>query len=223
MTVARPPLGLVVPVYDEAERLADYAKLLVDFVAELPAGSALLFVDDGSTDGTPDLIDDVVADTPGVPARVLRRPHLGKGAAITAGLRALRTNLVGFCDLDLSTPLDDLDGIARAAARSGGLAIGSRGLATSTLVRREGPVRESLGRVYNRLLQAVMTPGVVDTQWGVKRGAPRWRRGPSGTCCYPTVGRLATRGMPRWSPSHRRWASPWSRSPSTGGTTTGPR
>jgi dolichyl-phosphate beta-glucosyltransferase len=172
MTVARPPLGLVVPVYDEAERLADYAKLLVDFVAELPAGSALLFVDDGSTDGTPDLIDDVVADTPGVPARVLRRPHLGKGAAITAGLRALRTNLVGFCDLDLSTPLDDLDGIARAAARSGGLAIGSRGLATSTLVRREGPVRESLGRVYNRLLQAVMTPGVVDTQCGAKV-APR--------------------------------------------------
>ncbi|MGH9248759.1 MAG: glycosyltransferase, partial [Acidimicrobiales bacterium] len=170
--MARPPLGLVVPVYDEAERLTDYAKLLVDFVADLPAGSALLFVDDGSTDGTPDLIDDVVAETPGSSARVLRRPHLGKGAAITAGLRALRTDLVGFCDLDLSTPLDDLDGIARVAARSGGLAIGSRGLATSTLVRREGPVRESLGRVYNRLLQAVMTPGVVDTQCGAKV-APR--------------------------------------------------
>ena len=170
--MARPSLGLVVPVYDEAERLTDFAKQLVDFAAELAAGSGLLFVDDGSTDGTPDLIDGLIAGTPGVPARVLRRPHLGKGAAVTAGLRELRTDLVGFCDLDLSTPLDDLEAIARAAARSGGLAIGSRGLATSTLVRREGPVREALGRVYNRLLQAVMTPGVVDTQCGAKV-APR--------------------------------------------------
>jgi dolichyl-phosphate beta-glucosyltransferase len=168
MAVARPSLGLVVPVYDEAERLTDYAKQLLDFAVELPAGSALLFVDDGSTDGTPKLIDDLIVDTPGVPARVVRRPHLGKGAAVTAGLRTLRTDLVGFCDVDLSTPLDDLDAIARAAARSGGLAIGSRGLTTSTFVRREGPVRESLGRVYNRLLQAVMTPGVVDTQCGAK-------------------------------------------------------
>ncbi len=172
MAVARPSLGLVVPVYDEAERLTDYVKQLFDFAAELPVGSALLFVDDGSADGTPNLIDDLIADTPGVPARVLRRPHMGKGAAVSAGLRALRTDLAGFCDVDLSTPLDDFDAIARAAARSGGLAIGSRGLATSTLVRREGRVRESLGRVYNRLLQAVMTPGVVDTQCGAKV-APR--------------------------------------------------
>jgi dolichyl-phosphate beta-glucosyltransferase len=172
MAVTRLSLGLVIPVYDEAERLTDYAKQLFDFAAELPAGSALLFVDDGSTDGTHKLIEDLIADTPGVPARVLRRPHTGKGAAVTAGLRALRTDLVGFCDVDLSTPLDDLDAIARAAARSSGLAIGSRGLASSTLVRREGPVRESLGRVYNRLLQALMTPGVVDTQCGAK-AAPR--------------------------------------------------
>jgi dolichyl-phosphate beta-glucosyltransferase len=172
VSLAQPPLGLVVPVYNEADRLSDYAKLLVDFVARRPAGNELLFVDDGSADGTADLIEDVIAEVPGVPARVLRRPHAGKGAAITAGLGALGAELVGFCDLDLSTPLDDLEGIAGAAARSGGLAIGSRGLATATLVRAEGPVRESLGRAYNRLLQAIVTPGVVDTQCGAKV-APR--------------------------------------------------
>jgi dolichyl-phosphate beta-glucosyltransferase len=172
MTVARSPLGLVVPVYDEAERVTDYAKLLVEFGAQLSAGSEVLFVDDGSTDGTADLIEDVIAGVPGVGARVLRRRHLGKGAAITAGLRALRTDVLGFCDLDLSTPLEDLERIAHAAVRSSGLAIGSRGLATSTLVRPEGRVRESLGRAYNRLLQAVVTPGVVDTQCGAKV-APR--------------------------------------------------
>jgi hypothetical protein len=69
-----------------------------------------------------------------VPARVLRQPHTGKGGAVAAGLRALGTPLVGFCDLDLSTPLDDFERIAGVAVRAGGLAIGSRDLTTSTLV-----------------------------------------------------------------------------------------
>ncbi len=171
MTGAR-PLGLVVPVFDETMRLADYAKLLVDFVVQRAPGSELIFVDDGSTDGTPERLDEVIAALPGVPARVLRRPHAGKGSAVAAGLRALDASLLGFCDLDLSTPLDDFDRIAEAAARAGGLAIGSRDLATSTLVRPQGPVRETLGRSYNRLLQAAVTPGVVDTQCGAKV-APR--------------------------------------------------
>jgi dolichyl-phosphate beta-glucosyltransferase len=173
----RLPLGLVVPVYDEVVRLADYGKRLVDFVVQQPAGSELVFVDDGSSDGTPELLDELLADVPGAPARALRRPHAGKGAAVAAGLRALKAPLRGFCDLDLSTPLDDLDRIAGAAARAGGLAIGSRDLTTSTIVRAEGPVREALGRAYNRLLQAAVTPGVVDTQCGAKV-APRevWER-----------------------------------------------
>jgi dolichyl-phosphate beta-glucosyltransferase len=161
-------LGVVVPVFDEADRLTDYGKPLVDFVLRLPAGSRLLFVDDGSADGTPERVEELIGDLPGAPVDLLRRPHRGKGAAVAAGLRALDTPLRGFCDVDLSTPLDDLARIAAAAARSGGLAIGSRDLTTSTLVQTEGPVREALGRLYNRLLQATVTPGVVDTQCGAK-------------------------------------------------------
>jgi dolichyl-phosphate beta-glucosyltransferase len=171
VTGAQLQLGLVVPVYDETERLTDYTKLLVDFVAERCAGE-LVFVDDGSTDGTPDELDQVIADLPGAPARVLRMPHAGKGAAVTAGLRALDTPLLGFCDLDLATPLEDVERIATAAVRADALAIGSRDLTTSTLVKGEGPVRATLGRAYNRLLQATVTPGVVDTQCGAKV-APR--------------------------------------------------
>jgi dolichyl-phosphate beta-glucosyltransferase len=166
------PLGLVVPVFNEAMRVNDYGKLLLDFAAELPSGSELLFVDDGSIDDTAERISGLLSERREVPARLMRRRHAGKGAAVAAGLHALRTPLVGFCDVDLSTPLEDLDRIAWAAARAGALAIGSRGLATSKLVRSEGPVRESLGRAYNRLLQAVVTPGVVDTQCGAKV-APR--------------------------------------------------
>ena len=160
----------MVPVYDETERLADYAKLLIDFVAE--RGAELAFVDDGSTDGTPDELDDLIAGLPGSAARVLRMGHAGKGAAVAAGLRALCAPLLGFCDLDLATPLDDVERIAAAASQTDGLAIGSRDVTASTLVKGEGPMRETLGRAYNRLLQATVTPGIVDTQCGAKV-APR--------------------------------------------------
>ncbi|HEX5614454.1 MAG TPA: bifunctional glycosyltransferase/class I SAM-dependent methyltransferase [Acidimicrobiia bacterium] len=178
MTTPRPDaLGLVVPVFDEAERLADYGKPLVDFIARQPPGSELVFVDDGSTDGTLLRLDELVAAAPSAPVRVLRRPHLGKGATVAAGLHTLTTPLVGFCDVDLSTPLEELERIVSAAARAHALAIGSRDLTTSHLVRPEGPIREALGRGYNRLLQATVTPGVVDTQCGAKV-APRdvWAR-----------------------------------------------
>jgi dolichyl-phosphate beta-glucosyltransferase len=165
------PLGLVVPLFDEEERFPEFAPVLVRHLAGLAPGSGITFVDDGSTDGTAALVERVAADTPGV--TLLRRPHAGKGAAVAAGLLAATQEVRAFCDLDLSTPLDQLDVVVDVAARSGSLALGSRDLAASRLERAESPLREALGRTYNRLLQLTVTPGVVDTQCGAK-AAPGW-------------------------------------------------
>lgn len=161
-------LTLVVPVFDEQARVPEFAQLLAAFVRGLPPGSELLFVDDGSRDGTPDLLERLAAGSPDGRVRVLRRPHEGKGAAVSAGLAAARAELAGFCDLDLSTPLDHLERVVLAASRADVLATGSRDLSGSTLVRRESQLRELLGRAYNRLLQATVAPGIVDTQCGAK-------------------------------------------------------
>lgn len=168
-------IGIVVPMFNEEDRFGEFASLLVEHVRGLPVGSELVFVDDGSSDATADLADALVAAEPG--ARVLRRPHQGKGAAIAAGLRELHTPYAAFCDIDLSTPLDQLDLVIAAAQRAPVLSIASRDLATSRLVRAESPVREALGRTYNRLLQATVTPGVVDTQCGAKAASAQvWVR-----------------------------------------------
>lgn len=167
------PLALVVPLYQEADRFGEYGKQLVDFVRLLPPGSEVVFVDDGSTDATTDLVEELLASEAGAPARLLRRPHEGKGAAVAAGLASTTAPYAAFCDLDLSTPLDQLELIVAAARRADVLAIGSRDLSTSRLEQPEGRVREALGRAYNRLLQATVTPGVVDTQCGAKAGSRR--------------------------------------------------
>ncbi len=161
-------LGLVVPLFNERERLQDYGKQLADFVMELPPGSELLFVDDGSDDGTAGAVQELIAASSGRPIRLLRRPHEGKGAAVAAGLREVRGDYAGFCDVDLATPLADFTHIVDAATSSPVLAVGSRDLSGSTLLETEGRVREALGRLYNRVLQVTVTPGVVDTQCGAK-------------------------------------------------------
>jgi dolichyl-phosphate beta-glucosyltransferase len=163
-----PPLSLVVPLFDEEERFPEFGAQLAEFVAGLPSGSELVFVDDGSADGTCGLVEALVAGDPSSRTRLLRRPHEGKGAAVAAGLASSSAPYAAFCDLDLSTPLDQLRKVVDAAASAPVLAIGSRDLTASTLLERESRVREALGRTYNRLLQATVTPGVVDTQCGAK-------------------------------------------------------
>lgn len=160
--------SLVVPMYNEAERFAEHAGELARFIERFPAGSELLLVDDGSSDGTAALAEDFLSAHPSVAGEVLRRPHLGKGAAVRAGLEAAGADFAGFCDIDLSTPLHQLEGMLDAASAGRVLAIGSRDVAASRLVRPQGPVRENLGRAYNRLVQLTLAPGISDTQCGAK-------------------------------------------------------
>lgn len=170
-------LGLVVPLFEEEVRFAEYGPVLADHVAGLGPGSELVFVDDGSGDRTAALVDELIAARPDIAIRLLRRPHAGKGAAVSAGLRAVSADVAAFCDLDLSTPLPELAKVVGAATAAEVLAIGSRDLSASTIVRRESRARETLGRTYNRLLQATVTPGIVDTQCGAKAASLAvWRR-----------------------------------------------
>jgi SAM-dependent methyltransferase len=165
-------VGLVVPLFNEADRFGDFGKLLLDFTATLPPGSELVFVDDGSDDSTPELVDELLASNP-APARLLRQPHIGKGAAVAAGLRSTTARYAAFCDVDLSTPLDQLARIIDAARRAEVLAIGSRDVLGSRRLRRQSQTRQLLGRAYNRLLQLTVVPGVVDTQCGAKAASRR--------------------------------------------------
>jgi glycosyltransferase involved in cell wall biosynthesis len=162
------PLTLVVPVFNEQERFTEHAHELVDFVRSFGPGSELVLVDDGSTDQTCDVIEDFAGRSGEHPVCLLRRPHLGKGAAVRAGLESARTPLAAFCDIDLATPLDELGRLCLAASTGPVLVAASRDVVSTELVGRESDLRELLGKSYNRLLRLTVTPGIQDTQCGAK-------------------------------------------------------
>lgn len=171
-----PSTTLVVPVFNEEERLAENGPTLRQFVESLGAGSELVIADDGSRDHTLAVARSLAgACRPGL-VRVLALSHLGKGAAVRAGLREADSAIGAFCDVDLATPLPDLDRLIRLAATGPVIAAGSRDVVTTTIVRPESPQRELMGKLYNRLVQLALVPGIRDTQCGAKAATmPVWR------------------------------------------------
>ena len=165
------------PLYEEHARLPHFGPALLRFVAGQPKGSELILVDDGSSDDTLRHARALASGGTDTPVRVLARPRLGKGAAIRAGLEVATGEVAAFCDVDLATPLDDLQRLIELADAAQVVAIGSRDLPGSVLVRRESAAREFLGRAYNRAVQLAVLPGIVDSQCGAK-AAPTavWRR-----------------------------------------------
>jgi glycosyltransferase involved in cell wall biosynthesis len=170
-------LSLVVPLYNEETRVVEHLEALTGFVSQFAPGSELLFVDDGSIDNTVSTVEKALVGGGHGSARVVRRPHAGKGAAVRAGLLESRCEIAAFCDVDLATPLTDLRRVIAAASEIDGLAIASRALADSTLTRRERATRELLGRLYNGLLRLTVVRGIQDTQCGAKAASTEhWQK-----------------------------------------------
>ena len=110
-------MWLTIPCYNEAERL-DAAE--VDRLLEDPRVD-VLFVDDGSTDGTRRVLEALVSRHRGR-ARVLAlEVNGGKGEAVRRGMLealALGSPIVGYLDADFATPPSELVGLLEALERS---------------------------------------------------------------------------------------------------------
>jgi glycosyltransferase involved in cell wall biosynthesis len=106
-------LTVVLPVYDEEASIPPLAEALERVLAQGGRSHEVLFVDDGSGDGSWDRIREAAKAHPAVRAIRLRR-NFGKAAALTAGFRAARGRVVVTMDADLQ---DDPDELARLVAK----------------------------------------------------------------------------------------------------------
>ena len=160
---------VVVPCYNEAARLDTHA--FRQFAAQ-GHPQRFLFVDDGSTDDTSEVLETLRRYSP-QRFDVCRLPHnMGKAEAVRQGmLRALRSRVdsVGFWDADLATPLEAIPQFCRILRRNPRMqmVIGVRLKLLGRSIERR-IVRHCLGRIFARAASLVLGLPVCDTQCGAK-------------------------------------------------------
>jgi glycosyltransferase involved in cell wall biosynthesis len=168
-TVNRPTLILVVPCFNEAARLNPPAFL--DFASSRPS-AFLLFVDDGSSDATFEILEDLRKAAPASIGVMRLASHQGKAEAVRLGLLEgirQKADLVGFWDADLSTPLTAIDDFLALAAKRPevDVILGSRVNLMGKDVRRRA-WRHYIGRVFATAVSLSLDLPVYDTQCGAK-------------------------------------------------------
>ncbi len=161
-----PFLSVVIPAYNEALRLPKTLDTVLAYLKAQSYGSEIIVSDDGSRDGTAALAEAKLA---GFPHRVLvTARNRGKGHAVRQGMLAAEGRYVLFTDADLSTPITEVSRFLEVLQSDGDIAIGSRALPDSQVEVHQNFLRETMGKVFNRIAQRWAFKGIRDSQCGFK-------------------------------------------------------
>ncbi len=99
-------LTVIIPVFNEEESLLSLFKEMDEFISISPITSQVLFVNDGSTDNSANMLDEKCADFQNYTCLTLDKNY-GLSTAVKAGIDACETPLVGYLDADLQTKPQD--------------------------------------------------------------------------------------------------------------------
>jgi glycosyltransferase involved in cell wall biosynthesis len=171
-TESEPSLSIVIPAYNEAGRIGPTLERIREFLVSRDEPAEVVVVDDGSSDGTLEVVASEVAlyAGSGLSLRAIGDGvNRGKGAAVRRGMLEAVGYVVLFSDADLSAPIEEapklVDPILAGEVE---IAIGSRGLDKSLIGVHQSAVRELAGRFFNLMMRAVTGMPFRDTQCGFK-------------------------------------------------------
>jgi dolichyl-phosphate beta-glucosyltransferase len=155
-------LSVVIPAHNEADHIRGLLKAFSVF-----SGVELIVAEDASTDGTQNIVQEFATRNNNV---VLSSCDIltGKGAAVKRGLKLAKGDVLGFIDGDGSIHPKELMRVAATIDDGADLAVGSRDLRTSVIVRPQPLSRRVSGSIYSLLARALLDTHIKDFQCGCK-------------------------------------------------------
>lgn len=168
MTQAAPDLLLLIPAYNEEQRiepvLRDYAQY---FRTKYQGKFQIVVVLNGCVDDTLGVVERVSAEYPEISALNFPAP-IGKGGALIEGLKlAPATDLIGYVDADGATAPNAFLDLVRHCDEAD-CVIGSRWLPGSILRQSQSRRRQIFSRIFHLLVQILFRMRIADTQCGAK-------------------------------------------------------
>jgi glycosyltransferase involved in cell wall biosynthesis len=155
-----PALSIVLPVYNEAESLGPLWQELCETMPSLAESVEVIFVDDGSTDGSAEILQRLVKEDPRV--RLIRfEANAGLSAAFYAGLQAARGLVVATMDSDLQSDPRDIPMLMKHLDHADAV-VGWR------QVRHDSWLKRASSRIANAIRKAVSGDHVQDSACSLK-------------------------------------------------------
>jgi glycosyltransferase involved in cell wall biosynthesis len=171
MSDSPPELSIIIPAYNEENRLARTLARIRDYFfhsAPIPReGIEVIVVDDGSTDGTASVARKSMLEMPYL-RLVANGVNRGKGYSVRHGMLEARGRIALFTDADLSSPIEESEKLLAAIEAGNDVAIGSRALDRSLITVHQSRFREGAGIIFNILVGLFTGLPFQDTQCGFK-------------------------------------------------------
>ncbi|MGZ4863894.1 MAG: glycosyltransferase [Halobacteriota archaeon] len=155
-------LSIVIPAHNEADHINGLLEAFSAF-----SGLELIVVEDASTDGTQNIVQEFAAHHSNIVLSSCDR-LTGKGAAVKRGLALANGDILGFIDGDGSIQPKDLMRVASAISDGADVAVGSRGLRDSIIVCPQPLLRRVSGSFYSLLARTLLDTQIRDFQCGCK-------------------------------------------------------
>jgi len=156
-------ISIVFPAYNEAERIEKAIKETEKFLKKINYDYEIIVAEDGSTDGTDKIVQELVNDK-------IRLFHsdvrLGRGKALMNAFEKAKGEIVISMDVDLATNIKHLKDLIEAIENGYDIAIGSRLIEGSKAKRSFERLLYS--KVYNFLVRALLKSKIKDHQCGFK-------------------------------------------------------
>ncbi len=162
--VTDPDVSIVVPAYNEQDRIVPTVGAIAAHVAAAVPAFELLVADDGSSDTTVDLLHGLGLQNVRV---VASRVNVGKGDAVRRGMLAARGRHVLFADADQSTPIEQLDRLLAVASEGFDVVIGSRA-ADGASEANKSALRQAVSAASRATVRRALGLDLGDTQCGFK-------------------------------------------------------
>jgi dolichyl-phosphate beta-glucosyltransferase len=164
---AMPALSVVIPAYNEETRLPLTLSSVHGFFTAAEMDIELIVVNDGSKDNTVQVVEDFAKHHAGV-RLISYEINKGKGHAVKVGVLASHGDLVLVDDADGNAPIEEFVRLRDAIDSGADVAIGSRAKPNTNTVVKALAYRTFIGNTFNRIVQALLLPGIYDSQCGFK-------------------------------------------------------
>lgn len=162
----RPALSLVIPIFNEAEHIERNIRIVTDYLDARGGTYEVVLADDGSTDGTKDILRRVVAEGRR-PIRMVENPsNRGKGSVLTLGLGAAEGAVTGFLDADLEIDVQFVGKLLDRLDDGIDICVGSRALEGAAAER--SLLRHLAHHGYNFVVRMFLGTTIKDNSSGIK-------------------------------------------------------